>query len=70
MMINFDREGLIFRSHPHTNNGFFFLLTIKYCIFMPPNFEIVEGAYCFGLVRVCVCMYVLASVTKKIKLQF
>ena len=22
-----DREGLIFLSHPHTNNGFFFLLT-------------------------------------------
>ena len=26
-MTNGDREGQIFQSHPHTNNGFFFLLT-------------------------------------------
>ena len=28
-----DREGQIFQSHPHTNNGFFFLLTAKLSIF-------------------------------------
>ena len=27
MMSNGDREGRIFRSHPHTNNSLFFLLT-------------------------------------------
>ena len=27
-----DREGCIFLSYPHTNNGFFFLLTTKYLI--------------------------------------
>ena len=27
MMTNSDPEGLIFLSYPHTNNGFFFLLT-------------------------------------------
>ena len=27
-----DCEGQIFRPHPHTNNGFFFLLTIKFSI--------------------------------------
>ena len=27
-----DCEGRIFRSHPHTNNGLFFLLTTKYLI--------------------------------------
>ena len=32
VMINGDREGRIFLSHPHMNNGFFFLLTIKYHI--------------------------------------
>ena len=31
---NGDPEGLIFLSHPHTNNGLFFLLTIKYSIFI------------------------------------
>ena len=33
MMTNGDSEEQIFLSHPHTNNGFYFLLTIKYCIF-------------------------------------
>ena len=33
-MTNDDPEGQIFLSYPHTTNGFFFLLTIKYCIFM------------------------------------
>ena len=32
-MTNGDGEGRIFPFHPHTNNGFFFLLTIKYHIF-------------------------------------
>ena len=32
VMTNGDPEGRIFITHPHTNNGFFFLLTIKYCI--------------------------------------
>ena len=32
MMTNGDREGQIFLSHPHTNNGLFFLLTTKYRI--------------------------------------
>ena len=27
VMTNGDNEGQIFLSHPHTNNGFFFLLT-------------------------------------------
>ena len=27
-----DTEGRIFLSHPHKNNGFFFLLTTKYLI--------------------------------------
>ena len=31
-MTNGDPEGRIFLSHPHTNNGFFFLLAIKYLI--------------------------------------
>ena len=31
VMTNGDRKGQIFLSHPHT---FFFLLTIKYCIFI------------------------------------
>ena len=31
VMTNGDREGQIFLSHPHTNNGFVFLLSIKYC---------------------------------------
>ena len=29
VMTNGDHEGRIFLFHPHTNNGFFFLLTIK-----------------------------------------
>ena len=34
MMTNGDHEGQIFLSHPHTKNRIFFLLTIKYCIFV------------------------------------
>ena len=33
-MTNSDREGQIFLSHPHTNNGFLFLLTSKYHIYI------------------------------------
>ena len=29
VMTNGDHEGRIFLSHPHTNNGFVFLLTTK-----------------------------------------
>ena len=32
MMTNGGRKGRIFRSHPHMNNGFLFLLTTKYLI--------------------------------------
>ena len=32
VMTNGIPEGQIFLSHPHTNDGFFFLLTIKYRI--------------------------------------
>ena len=42
MMTNGDREGLIFLSHPHTNNGFFFLLTTKYLNFILENPECAE----------------------------
>ena len=33
-MTNGDREGHIFLSHPQIKNGLFFLLTIKYHIFI------------------------------------
>ena len=49
MMTIGDREGQIFLSHPHTNNGFFFLLATKYLILywkglkrLPENPEIAE----------------------------
>ena len=32
MTTNSDRDGRIFLSHPHTNNGLFFLFTTKYLI--------------------------------------
>ena len=32
VMINCDPEGQIYLSHPYTNVGFFFLVTIKYGI--------------------------------------
>ena len=34
VMTKGDHEGGIFLSHPHRYNGFFFLLTTKYCIFI------------------------------------
>ena len=37
VMTNIDLEGRIFLSHPHTNNGFFFLLTTKYRILYGEN---------------------------------
>ena len=39
VMANGDREGRIFLSHPHTNNGFFFLLTTKYRHFVLENMK-------------------------------
>ena len=33
MMTNDDPEGLIFLSHPHTNNDFFFLLNTEFIVF-------------------------------------
>ena len=32
VMTNGDHDGRIFLSHPHSNKGFFFLLTTKYLI--------------------------------------
>ena len=47
MTTNDDREGRIFLSHPRTNNGLFFLLTINVVFFifkkMPPS-EVSEYA--------------------------
>ena len=37
VMTNIDLRGRIFLSHPHTNNGFVFLLAIKYHILMFKN---------------------------------
>ena len=34
VMTNGDPEGLIFLSYPHTNNGFFFLLTTVFIYFL------------------------------------
>ena len=39
LMTNGDHEGRIFLSHPHTNNGFFFLLTTKYLILYWKNMK-------------------------------
>ena len=39
MITNGDGEGRIFLSHPHTNNGFSFLLTTKYHIFYWKNMK-------------------------------
>ena len=47
MMTNSDPEGRIFQSHSHTNNGFFFLPTIKYhilCFKKDPLLEVPEHA--------------------------
>ena len=39
MMIKGDHEEQIFLSHPHTNNGFSFLLTTKYHILYCQNMK-------------------------------
>ena len=39
LMTNVDREGWIFLSHPHRNNGFFFLPTTKCLIFILEKHE-------------------------------
>ena len=39
VMTNGDHEGRIFLSHPHANNGFFFLLTTKYLILYWKNMK-------------------------------
>ena len=39
VMTNGHHEGRIFLFHPHTNNGFFFLLTAKYLIFYWKNMK-------------------------------
>ena len=44
MMTNGDYKGHIFISHPHMNNGFFFLLTIKYLILCLSGVQ--ENAVC------------------------
>ena len=45
MMTNGDPEGRIFLSYPHTNNGFFFLLTtVCICLFLIKLTEVPEYA--------------------------
>ena len=39
MMTDGDREGQIFLSQPHTNNGLFLLFTTKYCILYLKNIK-------------------------------
>ena len=43
-MTNGDLEGQIFLSYPHTNNGFFFLLTIVFFLFENKLPEVPEYA--------------------------
>ena len=43
VMTNGGRKGQIFLSHPHTNNGFFFLLTTKYLILYWINMNKASG---------------------------
>ena len=45
-MTNGDREERIFLSHPHTNNGFFILLTTKYLILYWKNMKKASKKYC------------------------
>ena len=54
VMTNGDREGQIFLSHPHTNNGSFFLLTKNTSFYtgkiwkkrLPENPEYAEMRHC------------------------
>ena len=48
VITNGDHEGQIFLSHPHTNNGLFFLHTIKYNIFIFKSSWIQLGATYFN----------------------
>ena len=41
---SYDREGRDFLSHPHTNNGFFFLFTISPSLSMP-NGDNMDGLF-------------------------
>ena len=43
VMTNGDPEGRIFLSYPHTNNGFFFLLTAVFFIFKNKLPEVPES---------------------------
>ena len=44
MMTNGDPEGQIFLSYPHTNNGFFFLLSTVFFLFKNKLPEVPEYA--------------------------
>ena len=44
MMTNGDPEGQIFLSYPHTNNGFFLLLTTVFFLFKDKLAEVPEYA--------------------------
>ena len=41
-MTNGDHEGWIFLSHPHTNNGFFFLPTTKHRMLYEKNMKTIS----------------------------
>ena len=43
VMMNSDHEGRIFQPNPHTNNGFFFLLTVDF-LFVNKLSEVPEYA--------------------------
>ena len=44
MVTNGDPEGRIILSYPHTNNGFFFLLTTVFLLFLNKLPEVPEYA--------------------------
>ena len=60
VMTNRDCEGRIFLSHPHTNNGFFFLFTIK-----KPHFYTVNPHYTDTLYNSKI-LYNVRSVSSKV----
>ena len=49
VMTNGDREGRIFLSHPHTNNGFSFLHTIIYMVFIFKKKKFAEASEYAGM---------------------
>ena len=55
VMTNGDRKGWIFLSYSHTNNGFFFLLAIKFRIFIIPCLFGIKarGYIVFGILSIC-----------------